>query len=349
MRKILSNEQRASHEVRRALAMRCAIVSYTVLLASCATQIPVGTEYRAEAGRYETVVDLRFVTNRRLVGSATSGAFFADEPGELSGGRCRVGIGDRVPRGEVLRIDMQRLESTVDPVGSGRFVVYVHGYGESLTKSCRRAALLQHRLGLEKRLLLFSWPSSNYLTYAQDAVALDQSLDSLKDALALTSSSMGAGNIVLMAHSMGARGVVEALRAWGSDHPRFSEIIFIAPDIGRDEFLEDVRMLREKASEITVYSSDNDMALWLSTTVNGSVRLGVAKEMDLQHANLIDVTKAGLKSVSGHTYHIFNPAVTEDLRAVLGSGPADGERAYHRVPGKVERYWFLEPVAAKSL
>ncbi len=249
----------------------------------------------------------------------------------------------------MLRIDTQQLEATVHSATPGRFVIYVHGYGESLIKSCRRAALLQHRLGLEKRMLLFSWPSSNYLTYAQDAVVLDHSLDSLRDTLALADDQVGAENLVLMAHSMGARGVVDVLRTRGSDRPRFSEIIFVAPDIGRAAFLEDVRMLRERASEITVYSSENDMALWLSTTVNGSARLGVTKEIDLQHANLIDVTKAGLKSMSGHTYHIFNPAVAEDLRAVLGSAPAGAERAFQRVPGGVDRFWVLEPVAAGSL
>jgi esterase/lipase superfamily enzyme len=346
--KILST-RRLLHQGNGAFAACCALVVLSTLQASCATHSPVGIDQPAEVDRYENLVDVRFVTNRKLVASASDGVYFAGEAGELSGGQCRVGIGFRAPRGDVLRIDTRTLESIFDSGGAGRFVIYVHGYGESLSKSCRRAALLQHRLGLEKRLLLFSWPSSNYLTYAQDAVVLEQSLDSIRQALTQASSAIGAENIVLMAHSMGARGVVDALRAWGSDHGRIGQIIFVAPDIGREAFLEEVGVLREKASEITVYSSDNDMALWLSTTVNGAARLGLTKEMDLQHANLIDVTKAGLKSMSGHTYHIFNPAVAEDLRIVLGTSPADGERAFRRVPGKVDRFWVLEPVVAKSL
>ncbi len=341
--------RRVLPQVKGCLAGGCAMVALTALLASCASQAPIGTDYGAEADRFTTLVDLNFVTNRKLVAAATSGAFFADEAGDLSGGRCRVGFSERVPRGEVLRIDTQRLDSAMAGDGPGQFVIYVHGYGESLTKSCRRAALLQQRLGLGQRLLLFSWPSSNYLTYGQDAVALERSLDSLKDTLAMANGAIGAPNMVIMAHSMGARGVVDALKEWDPQGPRFSEIIFVAPDVGREEFLDDVRMLREKASQITVYASSNDVALWLSTTINGSARLGVTKEMDLQHANLIDVSRAGLKTPSGHTYHIFNPAVAEDLRAVLGSAPADGKRAFRRVPGSVEHFWVLEPVAAETL
>jgi hypothetical protein len=53
-------------------------------MVSCATRIPVGTDFREVSDAHETVVDLRFVTNRRLVGSGKGGQYFGDDHGELS-------------------------------------------------------------------------------------------------------------------------------------------------------------------------------------------------------------------------------------------------------------------------
>lgn len=310
---------------------------------SCATRIPVGTDFRAVTDKHENVVELRFVTNRKLVSSGTTGEYYGDDHGELSAGSCRVGFEADDERGEVLRVDTQPLESILSDIAPGRFVIYVHGYGEYFAKNCRRAALLQKRLGLGGRMLLFSWPSSSYLTYAGDANDLEQSLDELNALLTLAADAVGHERIVLMAHSMGSRGVVDALKL-RDDEARFGSAIFIAPDIRRDVFQDNVSMLQQKVSDIVVYTSDSDRVLWLSTTVNVSGRLGVAREFDVDHTTVIDVTPTGTNDISGHLYHMLNPAVIEDLRALLGSGPVDAKRSFHRVPGETPGFWRLEPV-----
>ena len=310
---------------------------------SCATRIPVGTDFRAVTDKHENVVELRFVTNRKLVSSGTTGEYYGDDHGELSAGSCRVGFEADDERGEVLRVDTQPLESILSDIAPGRFVIYVHGYGEYFAKNCRRAALLQKRLGLGGRMLLFSWPSSSYLTYAGDANDLEQSLDELNALLTLAADAVGHERIVLMAHSMGSRGVVDALKL-RDDEARFGSAIFIAPDIRRDVFQDNVSMLQQKVSDIVVYTSDSDRVLWLSTTVNVSGRLGVAREFDVDHTTVIDVTPTGTNDISGHLYHMLNPAVIEDLRALLGSGRAAEKQSFHRVPGETPGFWRLEPV-----
>ena len=310
---------------------------------SCATRIPVGTDFRAVTDKHENVVELRFVTNRKLVSSGTTGEYYGDDHGELSAGSCRVGFEADDERGEVLRVDTHPLESILSDIAPGRFVIYVHGYGEYFAKNCRRAALLQQRLGLGGRMLLFSWPSSSYLTYAGDANDLEQSLDELNALLTLAADAVGHERIVLMAHSMGSRGVVDALKL-RDDEARFGSAIFIAPDIRRDVFQDNVSMLQQKVSDIVVYTSDSDRVLWLSTTVNVSGRLGVAREFDVDHTTVIDVTPTGTNDISGHLYHMLNPAVIEDLRALLGSGRAAEKQSFHRVPGETPGFWRLEPV-----
>ena len=103
-------------------------------------------------------------------------------------------------------------------------------------------------------------------------------------------------------------------------------------------------MLQRRVADIVVYTSDSDRVLWLSTTVNASGRLGVAREFDLDHATVIDVTPTGTNDISGHLYHMLNPAVIEDLRALLQTDPPDAERAFHRVPGDTPGFWRLQRV-----
>ena len=314
------------------------------LLSACATRVPVGTDFREASDRYETLVDLRFVTNRKLVRSSRIGEDFGDKHGELSAGDCRVGLEPGDDKGDVLRVDTRSLETVFSDAAPGRFLIYIHGYGEYFAKNCRRAALLQERLGLDHRMLLFSWPSSSYLTYAGDAKDLEQSIDDLNELLTYAADTFGHERIVLMAHSMGSRGLVAALRERGNDAAKFAGAIFVAPDIRRDVFRDNVQMLQQKVSDITVYMSDHDRVLWLSTTVNVSGRLGVAAEFDLENANVVDITPTGTNDITGHLYHMLNPAVVEDLRVLLGVDPPDSQRAFHRVPADTPGFWRLEPI-----
>lgn len=328
----------------RSLALPLAGAAAVLALAACATRIPVGTDFREASDRYEALVDLRFVTNRRLVQSSRRGDYFGDEHGELAAGSCRVGLARGKDRGDVLRVDTRPLQDAFSGIAPGLFVVYVHGYGEYFAKNCWRAALLQARLGLDDRMLLFSWPSSSYLTYMGDAKDLERSIDELNDLLTRAAQAVGHDRIVLMAHSMGSRGLVAALRERGDGATKFHSAIFVAPDIRRDVFRDNVEMLQQRVSDITVYTSDHDRVLWLSTTVNVSGRLGVASEFDLEHASVVDISPTGTNDITGHLYHMLNPAVIEDLRALLGSDEHDAERDFHRVPAELEGFWRLEPI-----
>ena len=325
-----------------ALALICLMVG-TV---SCATRIPVGEDFNARADEHTTIVDLAFVTNRKLGSMATDTAYFTDEHGPLSAGRCRVGFEDGDRRGEILRVDAATIDSVLPRPDEGRVVVYIHGYGESFARNCRRGALLKQRLEIGDRLLLFSWPASHYLSYVEDIGDLEQSLDHLNELITAVMQDVPPERIVLMAHSLGSRGLVDALKLRDDGEAKFSEAVFVAPDIRRDVFLENVHMLQEKFSAITVYMSDNDRVLWISATVNVSGRLGLAKEfeIDIDRISVVDITPTGTNDLSGHMYHMFNPAVVEDLK-ILFDGPADGDaRTYHRVPSATPGFWTLEPV-----
>ena len=316
-------------------------------VSSCAARIPVGQEFNTESETHVIVVEVPFVTNRSLASLGEDGEYFSDEHGELAAGRCRVGFGDGDRRGEILRVDTVSIEAVMPRDDDGRVVVYIHGYGESFARNCRRAALLKSRLQLGDRFLLFSWPASNYLTYAQDIGDLEQSLDDLNELLTTILETVNHDRIVLMAHSLGSRGLVNALKRRNDGEAKFSEAVFVAPDIRRDVFLENVHELQDRVSDITVYMSDNDRVLWISATVNASGRLGLAKEfeVDIDRISIVDITPTGTNDISGHMYHMFNPAVVEDLRVLFDVPLDDEKRSFDRVRSETPGFWTLEPAA----
>jgi len=193
--------------------MLLATASIAAALASCATRIPVGEQWRAPSATDDTVVSLRFVTNRRLETAGSGARYYGGKHDGLSAGICQVAFRDENDRGgRLLRVDSTPIAAVADSNPMPSLVIYVHGYSEPFAKNCRRAALLQRRLKLDGRLLLFSWPSGNYLTYSQDIRDLEQSIDSLNELLDIVVRTLGADRVVLVAHSLGSRGVVDALR-----------------------------------------------------------------------------------------------------------------------------------------
>ena len=332
--------KRAFTAVGLVAAMACGLL----FIASCAAQVPVDTGHRSEDSGHASVVSLRFVTNRMLKLSGGDKRYFDSERGPLTAGVCTAAFKENDWRGEVLRVDTGDVDTVFEGLGAGRMVVYIHGYSESFERSCRRAARLQDNLHLDDRLVLFSWPSGNYVTYGQDGRVLRESVGDLEQLLEQLAATVGADRIVLMAHSMGSRGLVEVLGRRDPDAERFSEAVFIAPDVRRDMFAGNVQMLQSKVDELTVYMSDNDLVLWLSTVVNVSGRLGTAGAVDInpEHARFIDITPTGVTFIGGHLYHLFNPAVIEDLQTLLDTADENADRAWRRTPGETSGVWQLE-------
>ncbi|NIV17742.1 MAG: alpha/beta hydrolase, partial [Woeseiaceae bacterium] len=76
-----------------------------------------------------------------------------------------------------------------------------------------------------------------------------------------------ADRIHLIAHSMGNRAMIEALQTYVLMHgiegsrETFDQVVFTAPDVDRDYFIEVMSMIDHVARRTTLYASDNDVAL----------------------------------------------------------------------------------------
>ena len=135
----------------------------------------------------------------------------------------------------------------------------------------------------------------------------------------------GSQNIDLIGHSLGAKGVVDAVSAFGEVRGGvglLGRLILIAPDLDGDTFIRDFAEFGELASAVTVYVSAQDRALRASRSVRSEPRLGEGG-MDLSELDGIDVVEVLQRRwrwSSGHVYHLQDEIVAEDLREVL-SGP----------------------------
>ena len=218
------------------------------------------------------------------------------------------------------------------PSDNGNVVLYIHGYNIDFEKGCRRSAIFQRALGLGNRLILFSWPADGkMMKYTWDEADLEWSVPHLVRYFEEAGKKAGNGKLDVVAHSLGSRGVLQALVRMAYRErvaPLLNELIFIAPDIDADVFRQELPLLQKMANRITVYASENDKPLKLSHEVHGYPRLGEAGDYltVIEGVETIDISSISNRNYSGHLYHLFNPEVIEDLTRLLHSGEPASRR-----------------------
>jgi esterase/lipase superfamily enzyme len=327
---------------------------------------------RAETGPENGMLrTVPFLTLRNKTGSDKAAEYFGGERSSLSAGICALDraplkslkpIAKRAPfhiPDEIVKVDAiselsvkdfwQRIEDTANRQAP---VLYMHGFYISFERGCRRALLLKESLGLEGRFLLFSWPSDGAITnYTHDEADLYWSVYPLRDVLADMVDRFGGGNVNVVAHSLGTRGVVLALvllaQTQRYDRPLFNQVVLIAPDIDVGIFEQYLPLIRPLVRNMTAYVSSNDSPLALSRQVHGHPRLGEAGEHldSLQGIEIIDLSDVPRRAPSGHVYHLYQDIVIEDLVQIITENKPAAQR---RNLKQVSQYqWRLQPVESE--
>ncbi len=307
-----------------------------------------------------------FVTLRNKTGSDKASNFFGGERSDLRAGYCDIShlplkilkpvakvASFYVPE-EIVKLDAVRL-SPVEDIWSGiestlnglSPVLYTHGYFVSFERGCRRASLLQESLGLNGRLVLFSWPSDGVIVnYTRDESDLFWSVDPLYHTLLDMIDRFGKGKINLAAHSLGSRGVMLALirlaQAKQGNKPLINQVVLVAPDIDAAIFEQYLPVIHPLARNITVYVSNKDSALAVSRQLHGYPRLGEAGAHleGLTGVEIIDISDTPVRQPSGHVYHIYHKDVVNDLRQLLNENKPASQRRNLKQSG--ENLWRLQ-------
>jgi esterase/lipase superfamily enzyme len=212
-------------------------------------------------------------------------------------------------------------------------VMYLHGFHISFERGCRRALVLKESVGLAGRFLLFSWPSDGAITnYTHDEADLYWSVYPLREVLADMIKRFGTGEVNVVAHSLGTRGVMLAMvllaQARQDDQPLLNQVVLIAPDIDVGIFKQYLPLIRPLARNITVYASDHDSPLVLSRRVHGYARLGEFGEHleDLEGIEIIDLSDIPMRAPSGHVYHLYQNIVIDDLLQIINENKPAAQR-----------------------
>jgi len=185
--------------------------------------------------------------------------------------------------------------------------VFVHGFNSNFQESLFRLAQLQADIKIDGIPILFSWPSQGQIAaYEMDKQSAGYSRDYLMALLTMLSSSSEVGDIMVVAHSMGAMLTVDALRQLrieGKDRviARLGRVVLAAPDINAKTFRAQVQAVGPLKPPLLVLVSKDDGALRVSSFLDG----GIARAGDIDVDDPV-VREAAMTNSSVLPYFIHN-------------------------------------------
>ena len=231
--------------------------------------------------------------------------------------------------------------------------VFIHGYNNTFEEAAQRTAQLAFDLKFPGASVFYSWPSETLLRYAIAEKNVEWSLQHLTQFLREITLKSGATEIHLIAHSMGNRALTNALSIFAktkSLKPQtFKNVIFAAPDVDQTTFQAIEPAVRSMTKNLTLYSSNNDKALAISSRLHDAPRLGqaglstyVSKQLDTVDASAVD------SSMLGHAYYGDNPSVVDDIvKVVMESLPVYRRSLSVQTKQNGELFWQIPDPALK--
>jgi esterase/lipase superfamily enzyme len=160
-------------------------------------------------------------------------------------------------------------------------LVFIHGFNVTFEDAAIRSA----QIGVDLRILpggtgFFSWPSKGDVrAYPADEATIEASECAIAEFLIDFTSNCGAKKVHLIAHSMGNRGLLRALQriaanAEAQSKVKFGQIFLAAPDLDRDLFLDLAYLYPKYSERTTLYASNGDLPVHLSSKIHDAPRAG---------------------------------------------------------------------------
>lgn len=262
---------------------------------------------------------------------------------------------------------------------NGRVLLYVHGFRENYLTNSESTAQIAKLTGFDGPVIQYSWPSQGALTkYAVDETNMFWDERNFRTFLTQLARDPSTKEIILVAHSLGARLVIPAVEyvdstSSNADASVISNIILASPDVDRQDFerdiAEEVLAARRVNNDrrITIYLSAKDKALAVSRQLHGYPRLGSPycfdpfEAADLKTQGLpvrcyaskstYDITpaKSGLtiidttdvsRTSTGHGDYLNSAAACADFAAVVGGNRSGGGG---RIASRLSHVFLLKP------
>jgi esterase/lipase superfamily enzyme len=149
--------------------------------------------------------------------------------------------------------------------------LFVHGYNTTFENAARGGIALAQNIGYPGLIVVWSWPSdgwgSSYPFDEETAEWAEAHLEPFEHALNSLAPDL---EIDLLAHSLGNRMALFMLERAKTNIDHFRSVVFAAPDVARDIFLQALNRIGTVADLQTLYGSNSDKAMSVSTYYHSS-------------------------------------------------------------------------------
>jgi esterase/lipase superfamily enzyme len=344
--------------------------------------IVVTNEFAATTPDSFARVKVFYATDRAPTGSARPNEYYGSDRGELEYGTVEVTVPRIHKPGEVESPSLIKLEWSENPerhfviskiatmAGPEMFAdmratlaerksdevfVFVHGYNVSFAGAAKHTAQIAYDLNFQGAPILYSWPSAaSSLAYIRDEAVVRLSGRHLLRFLNEVVAQSGAKHINLIAHSMGNRALADALELLGTRRsgagltgPIFDQAIFAAPDEDAQLFAEMLKTIRPLAKRLTLYGSDNDLALQASKALHGDLRRAGQGGDGILVADPVDsIDMSGIGAdMFGHGYFAASTSALTDMSWLFWRNNPPEQRCGMDTkdqPGR--RFWLFDPM-----
>ncbi|MDM9623512.1 alpha/beta hydrolase [Rhizobium sp. S96] len=186
-------------------------------------------------------------------------------------------------------------------VNGGHALVFIHGFNNTYEDSVFRLAQIVNDSKMQATPVLFTWPSRAEITaYQYDKESTNYSRTALEQALRTLAADPDVKDITVMAHSMGTWLAMESLRQMGirDAHvdPKIHNVILASPDIDIQVFAKQFVEMGEPRPKFTIFVSQDDKALAVSSFITGRVsRLGAINPAEEPYRSKLE--KAGITAI----------------------------------------------------
>lgn len=211
-------------------------------------------------------------------------------------------------------------------------LLFLHGFNVSFEDAAIRAAQLGCDLAVPGATAFFSWPSrGNVVAYPADEASIEASEGAITDFLVDFAAKCGAEKVHVIAHSMGNRGLLRALQRIAANAQtrgkvKFGQIFLAAPDVDRGLFLDLASLYPEHSDRTTLYASDGDLPVHLSSKLHDAPRAGYFKPYTVTAGvDTIAVPDFDI-DLLGHGYFAQAAALLHDMFDLMRLDSAPGKR-----------------------
>lgn len=234
-------------------------------------------------------------------------------------------------------------------------MLFVHGYNVTFRDAAFKAAQIAFDANYKGRVMMYSWPSKGGLTdYDYDRESALYAPDGLFDLLQLIKKEGKVSRIIVIAHSLGSEVVSGALQqaALSQTTLGITELIFAAPDVDRDVYLQRASQIKAAAGALTLYASSTDLALLASMKkAQSKSRMGFVTKSGptlVSGIETIDVSAVGSEMFAlNHSTYSTSRAVLDDIGRIISSAghlkPPQRTPTLRAMPNEANTTYWMYP------